>query len=155
MTVEEREYIHHMIRQTIERLQKSSVGANHMGSRYARLLQLLWRKAPKRSDPRETQHPKSIDSRVSALQDHGESDPKSDSNYPDSSGMRGMNTINLTSPGTFSWLGLDAAWDAAWGFATQNNSVPGGYELGRCYCYFSLGRIRYKFYGRFLTVGRG
>jgi hypothetical protein len=145
ITVEERENIYHMIRQTIERLQKFSVGANHMGSRYARLLQLLWRKAPKRSDPRETQHPKSIDSRVSALQDHGESDPKSDSNYPDSSGMRGMNTINLTSPGTFSWLGLDAAW----GFATQNNSVPGGYDLDNVIATFRLDAFGISFMADF------
>src|SRR4051794_25132026 len=47
MTDEERTGVRGMINQTIERLQMVSVGANHMGSRYARLLQLLWRKAPK------------------------------------------------------------------------------------------------------------
>lgn len=36
--------------------------------------------------------------------------------------MSGMDTINLTRPRTFSWLDLDAAW----GFATQNNSLPEG-----------------------------
>ena len=36
-----------MINHTIDRLQKASTGAGHMGGRYARLLQLLWRKVPK------------------------------------------------------------------------------------------------------------
>jgi hypothetical protein len=122
MTVEERVFIHHVIRQTIERLEKSSVGANHIRSRYARLLQLLWRKAPKRSELRETQNQQSMANRVAVPQDHGQSGPQSNLNLPDSAGMRGINTVNSTPPGTFSWLDLDAAW----GFATQNNSLPEG-----------------------------
>lgn len=47
MTDEERTGVRRMISHTIDRLQKASTGAGHMGSRYARLLQLLWRKAPK------------------------------------------------------------------------------------------------------------
>ncbi len=93
-----------------------------MGSRYARLLQLLWRKAAKRSDLRETRNQHSMANRGSALQDHGQTEPKSNLNIPDSRGTMGMNNLNLTISGTFSWLDLDAAW----GFATQNSSVPGG-----------------------------
>jgi hypothetical protein len=122
MTVEERETTHHMVSQTIENLQKSSVGANHMGSRYARLLQLLWRKAPKRSDPRETQHQQGMENRVAALQDHDQSGTQSNPDLPDHSGTRSMNHVDLAPSGTFSWLDLDAAW----GFATQNNGVSGG-----------------------------
>ncbi|KAI6248148.1 hypothetical protein HI914_03754 [Erysiphe necator] len=49
MTDEERQNIRTMIQNTIGRLQKISDGSNHMGSRYARLLQLLWRKVPRRN----------------------------------------------------------------------------------------------------------
>jgi hypothetical protein len=117
MTVEERESVHHMIIETIEKLHKSSVGANHMGSRYARLLQLLWRKAPKRSDPKESQDQESMANRITVPQDHCQSEPQSNLNLPNSSGMRGTNNLNLTPPGTFSWLDLGATWD----FAARNN----------------------------------
>ncbi|KAH7305103.1 hypothetical protein BKA65DRAFT_416023, partial [Rhexocercosporidium sp. MPI-PUGE-AT-0058] len=40
----EREEVHKTIKQTIDRLQASSVGGNQIGNRYARLLELLWRK---------------------------------------------------------------------------------------------------------------
>lgn len=121
MTDEERTGIRHMISQTIEHLQKASVGANHMGSRYARLLQLLWRKPPQRSDLRETQHQQSIDSRVTAPQDHGQSGPQSNFDPTNVSGMGGMNNVSLTPSVTFSWLDLSATWN----FATQNNTVSG------------------------------
>ncbi|POS85261.1 hypothetical protein EPUL_003434 [Erysiphe pulchra] len=49
MTDEERQSIRTMIQNTIKRLLNISNGSNHMGSRYARLLQLLWRKVPKRN----------------------------------------------------------------------------------------------------------
>jgi hypothetical protein len=60
-----------------------------------------------------------------------------------------MNTINLTSPGTFSWLGLDATLDAAWGFATQNNSVPGGYDLDNVIATFGLDAFGISFMADF------
>ena len=47
MTDEERTGVRRMINHTIDRLQKVSTGTGHMGARYARLLQLLWRKVPK------------------------------------------------------------------------------------------------------------
>jgi hypothetical protein len=120
MTDEERIVIRYMINQTIERLQKASVGANHMGSRYARLIQLLWRKVPQRNGLLETQHRQSIDSRVTAPQDHSKSGPQSNFDPTNVGGMGGMGDEGLTSSGTFSWLDLGATWN----FATQNNTVP-------------------------------
>src|SRR5258708_7418187 len=61
MTEEERTGVRRMIDQTIARLQKASVGANHMGSRYARLIQLLWRKAPIPTDQRKPSMPQPMD----------------------------------------------------------------------------------------------
>lgn len=119
MADEERTGIRRMIDQTIIHLQKASFGANHMGSRYARLLQLLWRRAPKRSDLRETQHQQSIVNRVSTPQDHSQSGPQSNFDTTNFSGMGGTNNVGFTPSGTFSWLDLDAAWN----FATLNNSV--------------------------------
>ncbi|KUJ12183.1 uncharacterized protein LY89DRAFT_688641 [Mollisia scopiformis] len=110
MTEEERTGVRHLINQTIERLQRASVGANHMGSRYARLLQLLWRKAPKRSGapPHAT-----IDSRLTN-NTSAPSEPQQTFDqvtYP-------MQSQNFNGGGGgFSWLDLGATWN----FATQNN----------------------------------
>ncbi|KAL2073889.1 hypothetical protein VTL71DRAFT_11215 [Oculimacula yallundae] len=63
----EREEVHKSIRQTIERLQASSVGCNQIGNRYARLLELLWRKSPKRNGNKGL-YRMSIDNRIIAQQ---------------------------------------------------------------------------------------
>jgi hypothetical protein len=125
MTDEERVGVKRMIHQTIERLQKASMGNNHMGSRYARLLQLLWRKAPKRIDPREA-HRQSIDTRM--LPPHqNQGDPNNlPANFDPNQNQQfmGMGQGQMGEmpapavPGTFSWLDLGATWN----FATQNNS---------------------------------
>ncbi len=131
MTDEERTGVRRMINQTIERLQKASVGANHMGSRYARLLQLLWRKAPKRNDnsvQRDAQHPPSIDTRLHPSQANAspsaptmqqQFNPNSPFNAMGMPGVGGNGQMNPS--GSFSWLDLGATWN----FATQNNSVSG------------------------------
>jgi hypothetical protein len=119
MTEEERIGVKRMIIQTIERLQKASVGSNHMGSRYARLLQMLWRKAPKRTDPRES-HRQSIDTRMQGqgiLQDPNNAGPGAP--FDPNQQFMGMNQgqMGIAPPGTFSWLDLGATWN----FASQNN----------------------------------
>lgn len=43
----ERASIRALVGATIDRLNETSTSANHMGSRYSRLLQLLWRKSPR------------------------------------------------------------------------------------------------------------
>lgn len=121
MTDQERTEIRHMISQTIERLQRASVGANHIGSRYARLLQLLWRKVPQRSDLRETQHRQGIHSTLTTPQDHDQSEPQSNLDPTTVSRVAGMNNVSLAPSSGFSWLDLDATWN----FATQNNTVSG------------------------------
>ncbi|KAJ5051420.1 uncharacterized protein L3040_001199 [Drepanopeziza brunnea f. sp. 'multigermtubi'] len=63
MKEDEREAVRMTIKATITRLQASSVGANQMGTRYARLLELLWRKSPKRSGPGAL-HKQSLDNRL-------------------------------------------------------------------------------------------
>lgn len=130
MTEEERNGVRHMINQTIERLQKASVGANHMGSRYARLLQLLWRKAPKRKTDRSGQHVYGMDGQLglgqssSNNQQHTSFDPSGTGNFPENMGMGniGANEQFQSRPGgAFSWLDLGATWN----FATQNNTLGG------------------------------
>ncbi|KAE8452940.1 hypothetical protein EG329_012127 [Mollisiaceae sp. DMI_Dod_QoI] len=134
MTEEERTGVRHLINQTIERLQRASVGANHMGSRYARLLQLLWRKTPKRATQQSHQ---SIDSRLSASTPNqnassNPSDPSQPqnqnqnfdpSNFPMQQGQGfngGMNGAG------FSWLDLGATWN----FATQNGNTSSSGSAG-------------------------
>ncbi|KAH8790957.1 hypothetical protein F5882DRAFT_449957 [Hyaloscypha sp. PMI_1271] len=129
MTEEERLFVRHMIHQTIERLQKASVGLNHMGSRYARLLQLLWRKPPKHStkqhqnqrnqsiiDPRlnlpNPNEPPSSSQNQNQQQSYDPTDPN---NFAQNINQMGMGANGGAGHG-FSWLDLGATWN----FATQN-----------------------------------
>jgi hypothetical protein len=127
MTEEERTFVRHMINQTIERLQKASMGANHMGSRYARLLQLLWRKPPKHPSKQgqNQQRPSTIDSRLQSGGGQNTNDPSSSAQNPNQQQFDPNNpntfppNMNQMGPGGgqgFSWLDLGATWN----FATQN-----------------------------------
>jgi hypothetical protein len=118
MTEVERSDIRHMVNKTIDVLQKASAGANHMGSRYSRLLQLLWRKSPKKRPPKEKPRPQSIDS-ILQPQNAGISNTE----------VYDPNTYGLLMPsamdgyaGMFSWLDLGAAYE----YATQNDASVSG-----------------------------
>ncbi|KAG4027873.1 hypothetical protein MFRU_026g00550 [Monilinia fructicola] len=50
MSDEEREDVRRLITKMIERLEKASTGESHIGTKYSRLLQLLWRSAPKKAN---------------------------------------------------------------------------------------------------------
>jgi hypothetical protein len=118
MTEDERIDVKRMINQTIERLQKASMGSNHMGSRYARLLTMLWRKAPKHTDPRGAHH-QTIDTRIQGQGPPQDPNDPGLAKFDPNQQFMGMNQrqMGLAPPGTFSWLDLGATWN----FATQNN----------------------------------
>lgn len=117
MTEEERTGVRRMIDQTIARLQKASMGANHMGSRYARLIQLLWRKAPIPTDQRNASTLQPTAGHLKPqYTDPSSLPPGFDPSHGNVGGME------YTPSGTFSWLDLGATWN----FATQNNSFSGG-----------------------------
>jgi hypothetical protein len=119
MTEEERTGVRNMIDQTIARLQKASVGTNHMGSRYARLIKLLWRKAPIPADQRNATMP--IPPLMDGHLKQQYTDPSSLA--PEFNPNQGnLGNMEFTPSGTFSWLDLGATWN----FATQNNSITGG-----------------------------
>jgi hypothetical protein len=105
MTSTEKRGVHRMINETIGRLQRASVNRNHMGSRYSRLLHLLWRKVPSKHD--ETSNGQIRD-------DIGRTKPVGNSPAPPA-----FETSLLANHGAFSWLDLDAVGY----FATRNNSV--------------------------------
>ena len=95
-----------------------------MGSRYARLLQLLWRKAPKRSQPPK----QSIDSRLNTSAPNQSLDPSQQQNaqqydhltYPMQTQNPGQNfNAGMQPAAGFSWLDLGATWN----FATQNGGT--------------------------------
>lgn len=52
MGAEEERAIRQMIHETVNRLQRSSVGAQHLGSRYSQLLKLLWNKVGQKEKSR-------------------------------------------------------------------------------------------------------
>jgi len=114
MTEDERTSVGNMINQTIDRLQKASVGPNHMGSRYAQLLHLLWRKAPKRVELRAQPQQQNLDPQ---LHQPSGFDPSQFSGS-----IQAMNGTSSQQNGTFSWLDLGATWN----YATQNGT---GIEL--------------------------
>jgi hypothetical protein len=103
MSREEKDAVTHMIGETVICLRKSSTTSSHIGTRYAKLVSLLWRRPPKQKDvvrhvepastPNSTTYQPTIGS-----QDHPEAD---------------------MSMNAFSWLDLSAVGD----FATRNNSV--------------------------------
>lgn len=100
-----------LVNETIGRLQKASAGANHMGSRYARLLDLLWRKAPMYTNHWKGPLPNCTDSPFDQLY----TGPLPNVNaYQENIG-----NFEFTPGGTFNWLDLDATWN----FATQNCSI--------------------------------
>lgn len=122
-----------MITLTIERLQNASVGSNHMGSRYARLLQLLWRKPPqKKVDPSTTSSSKAPTQAMnSGVNDAQNQSSNSNSNnslhlaqqYDPGAMNNGL--INGGGGGNgFSWLDLGAAWNFA---TTQNQGGSDGH----------------------------
>jgi len=141
MAEEERTGLRSLINQTIERLQKSSVGANDMGARYSRLLQLLWRKAPRKNGTNgESGTPTSLSHQAGRNGNgHGNMsnlntpqttffDHSNNSTYGPGFQLPPLTEQDQTynngtsASGTFSWLDLGAAWS----FATQNNSISGG-----------------------------
>jgi hypothetical protein len=117
MTEEERSGVRRMIDQTIGRLQRASVGANHMGSRYARLIQLLWRKAPIPADQRKGSFSQPMEGHT--RQHYADAMSLQPGFHPNQGNAGDM---EFTPSGTFSWLDLGATWN----FATQNNSISGG-----------------------------
>jgi hypothetical protein len=132
MTVDERNDVRRMINDTTERLEKASIGTNHMGSRYSRLLRLLWRKAPKR--PRDSQQQRAGPS----YWNNTTCNPSLPNHQPPSTFNQSsqyplpLNPINMDnnpvqmqsrpSNAAFSWLDLGATWN----FATQNNGGSDG-----------------------------
>ena len=123
MSENERSDIRHMINRIIDLLQKSSSAASDMGSRYSRLLQLLWHKPPKKSQPVEKAHPQSIDNLLIPAPNQQSVVSNSHVYDPSSYNALGLaNTdVNTGYGNTFSWLDLAATWS----IATQNNSITG------------------------------
>jgi hypothetical protein len=122
MSENERSEIRYMSDRIIDLLQKSSAGSNDMGSRYSRLLQLLWGRPPKKTQPRDKVHPQSIDNLLIPVNNQPNMVSNNQVYEPMSYNglnMPGSGEINAPNTGTaFSWLDLGAAWS----FATQNTS---------------------------------
>jgi hypothetical protein len=124
MMADERSAIGDLVNATIERLQMTSTGADHMGSRYSRLLQLLWRKMPGEGAAVEeevllrTGEARFGMSQLSAGDGDGEANAQFLPFQPASQGLRGSDGA---AGNNFSWLDLGGAWS----FAMQNQSFQG------------------------------
>jgi hypothetical protein len=102
MSNEEKEAVRRMVIETVSRLQKSSTSPTHVGARYAKLINLLWRRPPKHN-PADTAKTTSTSNTITNTQ----------------ADQNAMNMIDNNIPlGTFSWLDLDSVGN----FATQNNA---------------------------------
>jgi hypothetical protein len=124
MSDTERSDIRAMVNRIIDLLQKASTGAGDMGSRYSRLLQLLWCRPPKKSIQRDKVHPQSINNLIiptSSQPNMMAHNQMYDQNAFNNFSMANTGDGNIPNRSTFSWLDLGAAWS----FATQNNSSSG------------------------------
>ncbi|RKF73211.1 putative zn2 cys6 dna-binding protein [Golovinomyces cichoracearum] len=138
----ERRKIRVMIQKTIERLQTNSNGPNDMGSRYAHLLQMLWRKVPKRNERDDiyiNDASRSISDGVAQFGNDCTMAGSEELALKSVSSDQNLNNLHPTTPNNlenrpqtnrlqpyffsnpkptgFSWLDLDATWN----FATQDN----------------------------------
>ena len=107
MSSEEKDGVRRMVIETVARLQKSSTSAAHVGSRYARLISLLWKRPPKQNSDGvgKTQRGETIDG--------------TNTGQPEQPVMG--NTVGGGMPlNTFSWLDLDSVGT----FAAQNTANP-------------------------------
>jgi len=134
MMADERSAIRDLVSATIDRLQQTSTGANHMGTRYSRLLQLLWRKTPGAEGhgeggegegemPVQTAEGRFGMSQPSAGDGDGETNAPFQPFQPASQGLRNSDGAMAHAPppvagNNFSWLDLGGAWS----FAMQNQS---------------------------------
>jgi len=73
---------------------QASVGPNHMGSRYARLLHMLWSKVPKRVEPRDQPRQQNIDPQLQQPQGF----------LPNNFNMEGLTPNSLPQNGTFRYV---------------------------------------------------
>ena len=105
MSNEEKEGVRRMVMETIMRLKKSNAEPGHIGTRYAKLISLLWRRPPrKRANPTQ---PGSATNQVEEF----------DLNQSANEALEVTN--GDFSLNTFSWLDLDSVGH----FATANNSI--------------------------------
>ncbi|KAF2843408.1 hypothetical protein M501DRAFT_1005983 [Patellaria atrata CBS 101060] len=110
MSPDEERAIRTMIQETVSRLQRSSVGIHHLGSRYSQLLKLLWEKV-------EPRLPNSTDSHfrtheLPQTRSSSISRPAEPPTYPDSLGS-GEGTTIAEQMGDFAWTDLSAVGDFA------------------------------------------
>lgn len=110
MTAGEKVGVRRMVNVTIDRLERASVKRHDMGSRYSRLLRLLWRKTPMRVEQNNNADLRPEAEPITRL------GGQQSSQEFDLSAMVPHQFINHSA---FSWLDLDAVGN----FATQNNSV--------------------------------
>ncbi|KAJ9645762.1 hypothetical protein H2201_003655 [Coniosporium apollinis] len=117
MSPEEEKAIRAMISETVSRLQRSSVGIQHLGSRYSELLKLLWKKV-------DRQHRSTHRS-----QDQMGRDPITSINHPSvaSSGIAESPALS-DQAGDFigSWTNLPAVGDFAMNMHTASGTAEDG-----------------------------
>lgn len=103
MSKEERDAVTRMVGETVICLRKSSTNASHIGTRYAKLITLLWRRPPKQKRPKP-------DTEQEATPNGTKYQPT----FECQDQVGGDLSLNA-----FSWLDLSAVGD----FATRNNST--------------------------------
>ena len=107
MSSEEKDGVRRMVVETVTRLQKSSTSTAHVGARYAKLINLLWKRPPKQNDDSQTKAPSSSS--------NAENHAGGGSDAPAMSTASGTAGIPINA---FSWLDLDSVGN----FAAQNNA---------------------------------
>ncbi|TKA60744.1 hypothetical protein B0A49_10230 [Cryomyces minteri] len=113
MSADEERSVRSMVKETVSRLQRSSVGTQHLGNRYSQLLELLWAKVDQ-THSRKSQYRKQERESATTLQN-----PYRPVSTPATTGSGGLEEMTDTSPaiteqmGDFSWTDLDAVGNFA------------------------------------------
>ncbi|KAK7726719.1 hypothetical protein SLS57_003280 [Botryosphaeria dothidea] len=128
---EEERGIRRMIEETIDRLQRSSVGMQHLGSRYSQLLKLLWEKADNHRPPGRSGKGTHVGHRNSHFGGAAEGGPAGlTQTTPAASSQAGSgsmgespmaNNVNVEAIGDFSWTDLNTIGE----FAVSQGQLTG------------------------------
>lgn len=118
MDSKEESGVRQMIHQTMDRLRRASVSEQDLGSRYARLLELLWQKPKPPTSINSQESPRHPDSQYSGSM---------------SSRMQDPSYMQFNPANDFSWLDLEAVGDFVSGDHMANTNIlvpPDGLQNG-------------------------
>lgn len=114
LSSDEEHSVRQMVKETVNRLERSGIGSQHPGSRYSQLLRLLWDKVDRKERPRTKSNTATL---TNPYRPGSVGGPTPQSTTSTGSGTQGSPALNEML-GDFSWTDLDAIGN----FAVNGNN---------------------------------